>query len=247
LDVAKPTRIAPLDDLVAQLQRVYGAGLSAVVLFGSAAGGDHVAGRSDHNVLVLVDAVTVERLQATAAALIGWTKAGHPPPQLMTVAEWRSAADAFPMEYADILERHRVLYPPGGTAPFDGLRVGPADLRLQVEHEARGKVLRLRNRVMALGTSSGAEVIELLARASSTIMVVFRGVERLHGAVPSTDSEVLSRAVAARVGADAEPFVRVVKHARGTTRLLPADAFPVLTGYLAGLDRVVAHVDGLTV
>lgn len=235
---------AQTDDLVAQLQRVYGGGLAAVILFGSAAAGEHIAGRSDYNVLVLVDAVTVERLRATAAALVGWRKAGHAAPQLMTVGEWRSSADAFPMEYADIIERHKVLY---GTAPFDGIRVVPRDLRVQVEHQARGKLLQLRQRVLGTGTSADADIIELLAGASSTIMIVFRGVERLHGTLPATDNEALARSVAARVGFDPDPFVRVVRHVRGAERIAPTQAVPILDGYLAGLERVVGHVDALAV
>ena len=44
----------------------------------------------------------------------------------LTTREWRSSADIFAMEYADILERHKILY---GEAPFDGIRVAPRDLR----------------------------------------------------------------------------------------------------------------------
>jgi hypothetical protein len=249
--VALPGRItpvaqktAPTDDLVAQLQRVYGGGLAAVILYGSAAGGEHIAGRSDYNVLVLVDAVTVDKLRATAAALMGWKKAGHSAPQIMTVGEWRSSADAFPMEYADILERHKILY---GTAPFEGIAVVPRDLRVQVEHQARGKLLQLRQRVLGLGTSADAETVELLAGVSSTMMVVFRGVERLHGTMPSPDNETLTRAVAALAGFDPDPFVRVIRHVRGTERIAPTQAASILDGYTAGLERVVGHVDTLVV
>jgi hypothetical protein len=242
--VPKAPQSAPLDDLVAQLQRVYGSGLAAVILFGSAAAGEHIAGRSDYNVLVLVDAVTVERLRATAAALVGWRKAGHSAPQLMTVTEWRTSADAFPMEYADIIERHKVLF---GTAPFDGIRVAPRDLRVQVEHQARGKLLQLRQRVLGTGTSADADIIELLATGSSSIMIVFRGVERLHGAVPPTDNEALTRAVATRVGFDPEPFVRVIRHVRGSERIPTNQAISVLDGYSSGLARVVEHVDTVVV
>jgi hypothetical protein len=242
--VPQTPHTAPLDDLVTQLQRVYGGGLAAVILFGSAAAGEHIAGRSDYNVLVLVDAVTVERLRATAAALVGWCKAGHAAPQLMTVAEWRSSADMFPMEYADIIERHKVLY---GTAPFDGIRVTPRDLRMQVEHQARGKLLQLRQRVLGTGTSADTEIIELLAAASSTIMIVFRGVERLHGQLPPTDNEALTRAVAQRIGFDPEPFVRVIRHVRGAERIAANQAVSILDGYSTGLERVVGHVDAVVV
>ena len=111
------------------------------------------------------------------------------------------SADIFPMEYADILERHRVLY---GTPPFEGIKVDREHLRLQVEHEAMGKLLKLRQGVLAAGGDQKAQV-ELLAASLSTIMVIFRAVERLHGAVPPTDYERLSRDVSARAGFDSSP------------------------------------------
>jgi len=56
-----------LDELVRQLQLAYGAGLRSVVLFGSAVAGEHKAGKSDYNVLVIVDSLPLDRLRAVAA------------------------------------------------------------------------------------------------------------------------------------------------------------------------------------
>ena len=44
-----------LDELVTQLRAAYRERLASVVLYGSAAGGDHIPNRSDYNVLVLLD------------------------------------------------------------------------------------------------------------------------------------------------------------------------------------------------
>jgi hypothetical protein len=228
-----------LDELVSQLQTVYGPQLHAVVLYGSAAAGEHIPKRSDYNVLVVVDELTMQHMRAEAAVARAWRESGNPPPLTMTRAEWRGSADIFPMEYADILERHRVLY---GTAPFDDITVDRRHLRLQLEHQAMGKLLKLRQGVLASGGDQKAQV-ELLAASLSTIMVVFRAVERLHGAVPPTDYDRLSRDVARRVGFDAEPFVRVVRHVRGEDRIRPADATTVLAGYIDGMSRLVAYLN----
>src|SRR5687768_1249 len=98
-----------LEELVAQLHLAYGSGLRAVVLFGSAVAGEHTK-RSDYNVLVIVDALPLEKLRAVAAVSKAWAAGGNPPPMTFTTSEWRSSADIFPMEYADILERNRVLF-----------------------------------------------------------------------------------------------------------------------------------------
>src|SRR5438045_2233234 len=139
------------DELVEQLRAAYGAELRSVVLYGSAAAGEHIPKRSDYNVLVLVEALSLERLSAAAAVAGAWSEAGNPAPMTLTLREWRGSADIFAMEYADIIERHKILY---GESPFDGIRVDPRDLRLQLEHEAMGKLLKLRQGVLASGGDS---------------------------------------------------------------------------------------------
>jgi hypothetical protein len=228
-----------LDELVAQLQKVYGAQLRSVVLYGSAAAGEHIPKRSDYNVLVIVDELTMQHLRTGAAVARAWGESGNPPPLTLTMSEWQGSADIFPMEYADILERHRVLF---GSPPFDGIVVDRKDLRLQVEHEAMGKLLKLRQGILASGGDTKAQ-IELLAASLSTIMVIFRAVQRLHGAQPSTDYDRLSRDVAARAGFDPNPFVRVVQHVRGKEKIGSADAEALLTGYLEGMYRLVSYLD----
>jgi hypothetical protein len=143
------------------------------------------------------------------------------------------------MEYADILERHRILY---GDRPFDGIRVGRHDLRLQLEHEAMGKLLKLRQGILAAGGEARRQ-LELLAASLSTLMVIFRAVVRLHGATPATDNLALSRAVASYAGFDAGAFERVVRHVRGEQSISTAEAADVLAGYLSGMERLVQYLD----
>jgi hypothetical protein len=228
-----------LDDLVAQLLKAYGDELTAVVLYGSAAAGEHIARRSDYNVLVIVRSLGVEQLRAASAVARAWNAAGNPAPLTMTEAEWRRSADIFPMEYADILERHRVLH---GTPPFDGVAVSPKHLRLELEQQAMGKLLHLRQGVLASGGDSKL-LLELLEASLSTFMVIFRAAARLHGESPSTDYEALSEATARRVGFDAAPFVRVARHVRGTSKLTMGDVPGTVAGYVTGAEQLVAHLD----
>jgi hypothetical protein len=230
-----------LDDLVAQLEAAFGPGLRAVVLYGSAAAGEHIAKRSDYNVLVIVDTLDLELLRKEAAVARAWAEAGNPPPLTFTEREWRTSADIFPMEHADVLERHRVLF---GTPPFDGITVDKRDLRLQLEHEAMSKLLQLRRGIIAAHGES-KRLIELLAASLSTYMVILRALARMYGEVPPTDYEALVTQVAARAGLAPEPFVRVVHHVRGQQPLSERDVLAVLAGYLAGAEQLVSSIDQL--
>jgi hypothetical protein len=231
--------VMTLDNLVSQLQSAYGPTLQSVILYGSAVAGEHIAKKSDYNVLVILDAVPLDRLAAVGAVLRSWGEAGNPPPMTFTAAEWKSSSDVFPMEYADILERHRVLH---GRDATEGIAVSKADLRLQVEQQALGKLLHLRRGAMAAGDDT-KEQIALLEASLSALMVVFRGVVRLGGDVPSQDYIVLSSDVAQRAGFDAAPFHRAIEHVRGTSKLAREDASRVLAGYMAGMEALVAWLD----
>ena len=226
------------DELVARLTSALGDALAAVVLFGSAAGAEHHADHSDVNVLVLMRRLTSVELSPAFSAVTGdWEAAGQPAPLVMTVEEWRRSADIFPIEVGDVLSRHRVLF---GAAPFEGMSVAPRDLRLQLEQESMGKLLKLRAAILAAGADS-ARQRHLMVRSFSTFMVLFRALERLVGAPPAPDSEALVRAVALRVGFDPAPYLAVLKHRQGGAPLDNPSA--LVEPYLAGAEKLAAFLD----
>jgi hypothetical protein len=143
------------------------------------------------------------------------------------------------MEYADILERHRVLF---GDPPFGGISVDRNDLRLQLEQEALGKLIKLRQGVLASGNEP-ARQRELLVASASPIMIIFRAFLRLHGEAPPTDNIALSEAVAQRAGFDPSAFVRVVRQIRGDMSLNTSEVADTLAGYLRGMQRLVSYLD----
>jgi hypothetical protein len=228
-----------LDELVEQLRKAFGDGLRSVVLYGSAAAGEHIAKRSDYNVLVLVDAIDLEFLHREAAITRAWLEAGNPPPLTLTVQEWRRSADIFPIEYADILERHRVLH---GTPPFEGISVSRADLRLELEQQTMGKLLQLRSGVLASG-GDRKKLVELLAASLSTFMVIFRAVLRYHGEEAPTDYEELCKRITALTDVNTEPFARVVRHVRGEQKITEKEVTPVMAGYLGGARAIAQYID----
>ena len=233
-----------LDELVRQLRAAYKERLASVVLYGSAAGGDHIPDRSDYNVLVLLaslDSASIDSPSSVAASAVAraWREAGNPPPMTMTVEEWGRSADIFPMEYADILERNRVLH---GEPPFGGIYVSPADLRLQLERELMGKLLQLRQGALLAGTDAKRQA-ELVAASLSTVMVLFRAILRLHGERPPADNAATATRVGALAGIDPAPFLRAVRHVRGEAPLSGREAGQVLGSYVTSIERLSRHLD----
>ncbi|MEK0430669.1 MAG: hypothetical protein RL139_473 [Gemmatimonadota bacterium] len=229
-----------LDGFTEALRAAHGEALVAVALYGSAARGEHVAKHSDHNVLVLVRTLTPAALRATATATRSWTKLGNPPPLVLTEAEWASSRDVFAMEVADILDHHRELH---GTLPH-GEPVAMADLRHQLEFEAMGKLLALRQGILAANGDPARE-LALLAATRSAVLVLFRTLLRVHGEPTAGAAADVVRRATARAGCDPAPFLAVLDHVSGAAPIPAARADAVLTAYHAGLERFVAHVDAL--
>jgi len=228
-----------LEELVRQLGLVYGTGLRCVALYGSAARGEQVSRQSNLNVLVLVDAIEMAHLRREGAVTRSWREAGHPPPLTLTMDEWTSSADIFPMEYADILAHHRVLH---GALPTGDLVVDRGDLRLQLEHEARSKLLRLRHAVLSSGAEPRA-LATLLEESVSSMMVLLRAALRVAGEEPPADSAaVLERAVQV-TGLSVDGFRVALAHARGERRLAGEAAVDAAAAYLDAVAALAGWVD----
>lgn len=229
------------EQLTRDLARTYGGDLSAVVLYGSAARGEYVEGLSDLNVLVLLRDTAPATLRRASELARAWVGEGNPPPLVMGVEEWRRSADVFPIELSDIRDAHRVLH---GGDPFAGITIRPDDLRLQCEHELKGKHIQLRERYLF---SSGApeELGMVLRKSLSTFLVLFRAVLRLTGEDGVREPEAVIRRTAERAGFDPAPLLEIFRARRAGGEFRPDPDSTVVTGYLEAVGRVVEFVDRL--
>jgi predicted nucleotidyltransferase len=223
-----------------ELSAAYGDALVSAVLYGSAARGEYREGISDLNVLVLLTDTRPVTLRAGSKLARAWVAERNPPPLMLSQEEWRASADVFPIELSDIRDAHRVLV---GADPFAAITIRPEDLRLQCEHELKGKQIQLRERYL-LSADQPAELEQLLLKSFPTFLVLFRTVLRLSGGDASRDPEAVVRRVAEHVGFDAAPLLEV-NRARGGAKLDARADSPVVVGYLDAVEAVVHYVDRL--
>jgi predicted nucleotidyltransferase len=220
------------EKLVEQLRQALSDGLRSVVLYGSAAAGDHVPGKSDYNVLVVAERLGAGELDALSAPVRAWCAAGNPPPRLFTVAELARSADSFPIEWADIRDAHRVLW---GADVAAALTVSREHVRLQVERELKSRLMYLRERYL-MTAGQPARVAELMRGSVTTFLVLCHATLRLYQeAVPARKLDA-ARALAAHVRFDAEVFVAAAE-------CEPAAAPALFERYLKTIERIVEAVD----
>ena len=228
-----------LEELVRQLSLVHGVGLRCVALYGSTARGEQISRTPNFNVLVLVDTIDMEYLKREASVARAWREAGHPPPLTLTMTEWRTSSDIFPMEYADILAHNRVLH---GALPPERPTVRREDLRLQLEHETLSKLFRLRHAVLSSGGEPRA-LLEMVEGSAPSIMALLRATLRLAGEEAPAESAAALERVQVVTGINTATFRRVLGHARGDAKVKEADATSLIANYLSSVAELVAWVD----
>jgi len=131
-----------LQDWVKELKQELGNNLVSVILYGSAVRGEHVAARSDVNLMLVFKKLDLR--QITTVRKLTHRKMRRQLPQLVfwTVAELEHAWDVFPLEFADIKENHHCLV---GNDPFGKRKVDKKRMRYQIEFELRSKLLTMRD------------------------------------------------------------------------------------------------------
>jgi len=215
--------------------------LVSLVLYGSAVRGGHVAGRSDVNTILICDRADESLFQALERPLVPWLKAGHPAPLVFTQAEWRESADVFAVEFEDMRAAHRVL---AGGDPWNGLTVRPADVRRQLAHELRGKLVRLRQAYAALARDP-AKLTAALTASVSGVLTMLRAVLRLTGKEAPAAADAVVRAAAGLIGFPPAALDAFVTPAQGgePVRLTARD--PRAAAYLTALARTIDFVNRL--
>jgi predicted nucleotidyltransferase len=230
-----------VQQLVEKLQKAYGDRLVSVVLYGSAAGGDHDTRFSDYNVLCVLSRITPRELADSEAIFRWWREFGSPAPLLLTELEVETSTDCFAIEFSDIQRQHQLL---AGKDVISTLVVERTFYRAQVEHDLRAKLLRLRQK--AGGMLSDANLLRrLMLDSLSTFCVLFRHALILHGEqAPLRKREIIQRA-AERFGFDPLPFEKLLDVREERLKPREADAAALLAPYLQGISAAIDAVDRL--
>jgi len=230
-----------LTQLVEKLRAVYADRLVSVVLYGSAAAGDHQPKFSDFNILCVLTTITPHELGQSEEIFRWWREQGSPAPLLLTEHELITSTDCFAIEFLDIKQQHQLLH---GKDVISGLAVDRSFYRAQVEHDLRAKLLRLRQK--ASGMLSDPDLLRrLLLDSISTFCVLFRHALALYGVTPPHRKREVIQSASRQFGFDAAPFEKLLDIRE--ERLKPKDAEPVglLRAYLEGIGVVIDAVDRL--
>jgi hypothetical protein len=231
-----------LEGFVQDVQGLYAEELLAILLYGSAATGEHVAGRSDINIAIILRHLTPPFLRKAAGHLRAWHRQGFATPMFFDPEYLHASLDVFAIEFLDMQERHRVLCGPDLLAD---LSVGRANLRFQCEQELRGKLLRLRQSYVE-SVHAPSDLEQILAVAMSSLVVLARTLLRLGDADLSGGADAILERVQVRFGASSVSLRKAWQVKQGAIRMTGSNLEALYQAVLEEVGGLVRVVDALS-
>jgi len=225
-----------------RLHEALGDCLACIALYGSAASGDRSECYSDFNTLVVCRQLGVRELRTIRPLSRDWFEAGNPPPLLFTWERLIESSGVFPIELLDIKENHVLLF---GEDILKRLPIRQENLRFQLEHELKGKLIQLRESYLVSGDSL-EEQLEMMVRSLSSFQVLLRGCLRFFEvSVPVRKRDAVIR-LEKHFSFDLAAFHRLqeIKDGGGWTEL---EVELLFQGYLDAIERTADLVNRLGV
>lgn len=227
-----------IDEFVERMRAAAGTNLLAVILYGSAAAGDYVAGSSDVNLLCVLRETSFAAIAALNPAIEWWGKQKHRLPLLMSADEMRRSADVFSIEFLDMQRKHRLLW---GEDILKTLQIPMRLHRSQLEYELREKTILLRQHLLV--SRKDEAKWDLLLRSLPAFGTLFR-----HALIVLGDSGLGSRreaaaALAAKLGIDGSVFAELldIRERKKDQKTVRVDE--VFARYLKLVEEVTGAVD----
>jgi hypothetical protein len=249
MNAQSDTRIEPSAEIVALTRRwlapvraAAGPDFVAAYLTGSVLTQGFDPKHSHINLLVVVRDLDGARLDAVAKSLPAQRKPPLVEPLFLTRRQIEGSLDSFPVEWLEIQERHLRLE---GDDVFSGLSVPRTYLRLQCEHELRGKHIQLRQTYL-LHRADGAVLARTLRASASGFATLFRTLLRLRDEpLPAEPARVIQR-VADLYQLDAQGLLSAHLFRYSTRRYKADEVLALYHRFLVEVERLIGALDGLS-
>jgi len=227
--------------LTEDYKKVFGKDLISLILYGSAAGGSYVKGKSDINLLIIVTPEVINKLENALDTVKHWQKRSVAVPLIMTKAFMESSLDSYPIEFLNMKNNHILIY---GENVLERLKFKPEDLRLQIERELKGKLILLRNGYLD-AAGNARQLKQLISRSFTAFISIFNALLYLKQApVPQKRRDTIKE-VAKLFAIDVEVFLSCVDIKEGVDKLSGEEVADIFKKYLHEVEMICNIVDGI--
>ena len=227
--------------LTEDYKKVFGKDLVSLILYGSAAGGHYIKGKSDINVLVVLTPESVNKLEEFLGVVKHWRKSGVAVPLVMSKAFIENSLDCYPIEFLNMKNNHILIY---GEDILAQLNFNPDNLRLQIERELKGKLVFLRQSYLETDGKS-KQIKELISRSLTAFISIFNALIYLKKGIAPQRRRDTIKELAGLFPVDAEVFSMCADIKEGLDKLSGTEVEAVFKKYLREVEKICGIVDAL--
>jgi hypothetical protein len=191
------------------------------------------------NVLCLLKQLTTQTLDSLAPVMRWWSESKQPQPFLLEISELHASTDVFAIEFLDIKSRHRILF---GPDLFTDLHVPMDQHRIQLEHELRTNLMRLRHHYL-VASGNNKKIMELMTGSISSFATLFRHSLIAMGEKPAEHRREAIERLGMLLQFNAIPVLSVLDIRAGKIQPSNVDTPGIFQGYLSAIERVTNEVD----
>jgi hypothetical protein len=222
--------------------KVFGKELVSLVLYGSAAGGSYIRGKSDINLLVVLTPAGMDKFADVLDIVKSWRKCRVAVPLIMTRDFMESSLDSYPIEFLGMKNSHILIY---GENILDELNFNPADLRLQIERELRGKLILLRQGYLE-AEGKPRQLRKLIGNSLTAFIAVFNALLYYQeGKAPQGGRRDTIKEVGRLFTNDAAVFMLCADIKEGKDKLASGEVVDIFRKYLQEVNNICNIVDSL--
>ncbi len=235
---------ADFNELAARLQTNQRGNLVSIIVYGSATADPGKHKKADYQVLIVMKRLSAGDLRQARKVISWWTAEGYSIPVFFTVEEVDDSLDVYPIEFRHMKRTYQVIY---GEDLIAGKEISNSALRWQIEHELRGKLLRLRSLYLPASLST-TETAKLMTESVVTFVRFLRPVLEILGEEPPLNRMKTIRRIGERLNIDTSPVARVLQlryEPNDMPKIMDIEAQDLFASYLDCLDRVIDAVDNM--
>jgi hypothetical protein len=221
--------------------KVFGNELVSLAIYGSAAGGSYIRGKSDINLLVVLTPAGMNKFSDVLDTVKSWKKRRVAIPLIMTREFIESSLDSYPIEYLGMKNSHILIY---GENILDALNFNPADLRLQIERELRGKLILLRQGYLE-AEGKPRQLRKLIGNSLTAFIAVFNALLYFkEGKAPQSRRDTIKE-IGKLFTIDSAVFMLCADIKEGKDKLASVEVVDIFEKYLQEVNNICNIVDCL--
>lgn len=235
----EPEEIFP--GIIDDYTQLFGDDLISIMLYGSAASGDYIPGKSDINFLIMLSEKGIDYLDQTFDLVARWKKRNVATPLFLTEAYVSTSLDVFPIEYLNFQNSYELVY---GKDILKDLSFDRGFLRMQCEREVKGKLLLLREAFLE-SRGKGKDLQQLIAQSLGAFIAIFNGLLHLKGEELPLHKRDVIKNVCQAFDMDNDLFAKLLDVKEKRVKLSGPEITNLFKAYLKQVQKLWKVVDTL--